>query len=83
MFRWVFKVMKKRGLTFVVGFVFAIFCFIGINAAMEPASKPEFCSSQCHEIRTAYRSWELSAHGANKFGFRIASINLGTKSARC
>jgi len=60
---------------FLVGFAFAILCFIGINAAMEPASKSEFCGSKCHEMKTAYRTWELSVHGANKYGFRVDCVN--------
>ncbi len=71
----IYEAVKKRALTFLAGFVFAIFCFIGINAAMEPASKPGFCGSRCHEMRTAYRSWELSTHGANKIGFRAECVN--------
>ena len=60
---------------FLVGFAFAILCFIGINDAMETASKAEFCGSKCHEMKTAYRTWELSVHGANKYGFRVDCVN--------
>jgi cytochrome c-type protein NapC/trimethylamine-N-oxide reductase cytochrome c-type subunit TorC len=60
---------------FLVGFAFAILCFIGINVAMEPASKSEFCGSKCHEMKIAYRTWELSVHGANKYGFRVDCVN--------
>jgi nitrate/TMAO reductase-like tetraheme cytochrome c subunit len=68
-------VMKKRALTFFIGFAFAILCFVGINAAMEPASKSEFCGSKCHEMKAAYRTWELSVHGANKYGFRVECVD--------
>ena len=71
----VMGVVRKRGPTFLAGFIFAILCFVGINAAMEPASQPEFCAGQCHEMKAAYRSWELSAHGANKNGFRAECVN--------
>ena len=60
---------------FLVGFAFAILCFIGLNAAMEPASKSEFCGSQCHEMKEAYRSWELSDHGANKYGIQVGCVD--------
>jgi cytochrome c nitrite reductase small subunit len=70
----IFKVGKKYGLAFLAGFVFAILCFVGINAAMEATSKSEFCGSKCHEMKAAYRSWELSIHGANKSGVRVECI---------
>ncbi len=72
---WTFEVIKKRLLTFFVGFTFAILCFVGLNAAMEPASKSEFCGSNCHEMKTAYQSWELSVHGANKNGIQVGCVN--------
>lgn len=72
--KW-WRAVTRKAPVFLVGFVFAIFCFIGINVAMEPASKSEFCGSQCHEMKTAYRSWELSPHGANKYGFRVECID--------
>jgi cytochrome c nitrite reductase small subunit len=72
---WIFAVVRKGALTFFVGFAFAILCFIGINAAMEPASKSEFCGSKCHEMKTAYQSWELSVHGANKRGISVECID--------
>lgn len=62
-------------MAFFTGIVFAILCFIGINVAMEPASKSEFCGGQCHEMKAAYRSWEISPHGANKYGFRVECID--------
>jgi len=71
----IFKVGKKYGLAFLVGFVFAILCFVGINTATEPASKSEFCGSTCHEMKAAYRNWELSIHGANKYGFRVECVD--------
>ena len=71
---WIVGVLRKRALTFLVGFAFAILCFVGLNAAMEPASKSEFCGSTCHEMKTAYTTWELSVHGANKNGFSVECI---------
>lgn len=59
----------------MVGFVFAILCFVALNAAMEPVSKSEYCGGQCHEMNTAYQSWELSVHGSNKYGFRVECID--------
>lgn len=72
---FVFGIIRKRGPMFLTGFVFAILCFVGLNAAMVPASKPEFCGTQCHEMKTAYRAWELSVHGANKSGFRVECVD--------
>jgi cytochrome c nitrite reductase small subunit len=68
-------IVRKHSAAFFIGIVFAVLCFIGINAAMEPASKSEFCGGQCHEMKTAYRSWELSPHGANKYGVRVECID--------
>lgn len=68
-------IVRKYRVAFFAGIVFAVLCFIGINAAMEPTSKSEFCGSQCHEMKAAYRSWELSPHGANKYGFRVECID--------
>ena len=67
--------VKKRIPMFTVGFVFAIVCFLVLNAAMEPVSKSEYCGSECHEMRTAYQSWELSVHGGNELGYRVECID--------
>lgn len=69
------KVMKKRILTFLAGVVFAVMCFIGLDAAMKPVSTSEYCGSKCHEMNTAYLSWELSQHGANEKGIRVECID--------
>ncbi len=67
--------IKKRGLTFVVGFVFAAFCFVTLNMAMKPVSTSQYCGSNCHEMNTAYQTWELSVHGANKSGVSIGCVD--------
>ena len=72
--KWRWVVIRKCPV-FLAGFVFAILCFIGLNAAMEPASKPQFCGGQCHEMKDAYRSWELSVHGANKYGIQVGCVD--------
>ena len=69
------KGRKRRRRAFGLGFVFAIACFLGFNAAMAPVSKSEYCGSECHEMSTAYRSWELSVHGGNKYGYRVECID--------
>ena len=38
----IFGVVKWLGPGFAVGIVFAMLCFIGINAAMEPVSSSEY-----------------------------------------
>lgn len=60
---------------FLVGILFAILCFIGLNAAMVPVSKSEYCGSKCHEMNAAYLSWELSPHGANAHGVRVECVD--------
>ena len=67
--------IQGRALTFVTGVVCAVLCFIGINAAMEPVSSPEYCGSKCHEMAGAYQSWELSSHGANRYGIVVECVD--------
>ena len=71
----IFKAVKKRMFTFLAGIVFAVFCFIALNAAMASVSTSEYCGSKCHEMNTAYLSWELSPHGANAHGVRVECID--------
>ena len=72
---WIFGVFKKRALTFFAGFVFALLCFVVLNAVMESVSTPESCGTGCHEMDTAYQSWQLSVHGANISGLRVECID--------
>ena len=69
--------MRKRTVLLLVkvGFIFAILCFVGLNAAMKPVSTPEYCGSACHEMGEAYRAWELSVHGANDKGIRVECVD--------
>lgn len=71
---WIFSVVRRRALTFLVGFVFALLCFVALNAAMKPVSTSEYCGTKCHEMDTAYQSWKLSMHGANEKGLRAECI---------
>lgn len=71
----IFGVVKRLGPGVAVGFVFAILCFIGINAAMESVSSSEYCGSKCHEMNTAYQSWEVSVHGSNANGVTIGCVD--------
>ncbi len=71
----IFGVFKKRALTFSAGFVFALLCFVALNAAMEPVSKSEYCGTRCHEMDTAYQSWKLSIHGVNERGLHSECID--------
>ena len=66
---------KKAFLTFFGGIIFAVLLFVLVNVAMEPASRSEFCSSTCHEMNTASKTWELSVHGANRFGIRVECVD--------
>lgn len=58
-------------LLFCTGIVFAIGAFIGLNYVMAQVSAPEYCGSRCHEMETAYKTWELSPHGLNHLGVRV------------
>ena len=66
---------KYRLLFFIFGIGFALIAFITINAVMKPFSKSSYCGTACHEMNTAYQTWEISAHGANKYGFRAECID--------
>jgi cytochrome c nitrite reductase small subunit len=65
----------SRMWAFLAGLLFAILCFVGLNAAMVPLSKSEYCGSSCHEMNTAYLSWELSPHGTNAYGVRVECVD--------
>jgi cytochrome c nitrite reductase small subunit len=67
--------VKKRFFSVLTGFVLALLCFVGINAMMVPVSKSEYCGSKCHEMKTAYQTWELSRHGSNNMGIRVECID--------
>jgi len=75
MIRWLFGTVRKRALTFLAGFIFAVLCFIGINAAMVSVSTSEYCGTKCHEMKTVYQSWEISAHGSNANGITVDCID--------
>ena len=66
---------RKRICAFVAGFAVAVLCFAVLNIAIEPVSKSDYCGGKCHEMNTAYRSWELSPHGANKYGVRVECVD--------
>lgn len=66
---------RKRTRIFVGGFAAALLCFVVLNAAMEPVSKSEYCGGKCHEMNTAYQTWELSPHGANRYGVRVECVD--------
>ena len=70
-----FKIMKKRILTILAGVFFAILCFVALNAALVPVSTSEYCGSKCHEMSTAYLTWELSPHGSNAHGVRVECVD--------
>lgn len=68
------KSHKRRAVPFILGIGFAILCFVGLNAAMEPVSTNTYCGTACHEMDTAYRSWELSVHAASPYGIQVDCI---------
>jgi nitrate/TMAO reductase-like tetraheme cytochrome c subunit len=65
------KSIKYGVVPFIAGIVFSIFCFVGLNAAMKPVSTNSYCGTACHEMDTAYRSWEISVHAANPRGIQV------------
>jgi len=67
--------VRVYGIAFLAGILFSILLFVGINTAMVPVSDSDYCGSECHEMNTAYRSWELSVHGANKYGIRVECVD--------
>ena len=64
------KLIRKAPV-FFLGIAFAVACFIAINLAMKPVSSPQYCGSSCHEMQTAYQTWKLSEHGANRYGISV------------
>ena len=66
------KYLKKLLIiSFVAGILFAILCFIILQAALNAISKPEYCGKTCHEMSSAYESWKRSVHGNNKIGYSV------------
>jgi len=55
-------------LIFLPGLVLAIIFYLSINEIAKPFSTPDYCGSKCHEMDTAYKSWELSVHNTNSKG---------------
>jgi cytochrome c-type protein NapC/trimethylamine-N-oxide reductase cytochrome c-type subunit TorC len=73
--RKIFKLIKKYIAAFIVGVGFAVLAFVGLNAAMEPTSTSAYCGSKCHEMQTAYQTWEISGHGAGYNGIRVECVD--------
>ncbi|HUT31242.1 MAG TPA: NapC/NirT family cytochrome c [Sedimentisphaerales bacterium] len=68
MVRKSFGLLRKYLAAFVAGLAFAIGCFLAVNAVARRFSTAEYCGGNCHQMRYAYRSWELSPHYANDSG---------------
>ncbi|MHC4500438.1 MAG: cytochrome c3 family protein [Planctomycetota bacterium] len=62
------RVVRRYSAGFSVGLLSAILCFLAINTVAERFSTSEYCGGNCHQMKSAYRSWELSAHYANDSG---------------
>lgn len=71
----IFNGLKKRKTPFVLGFAAAVAGFFILDAAMKPVSTSKYCGTQCHEMNTAYRSWELSVHGTNSRGLQAQCVD--------
>lgn len=71
----IFIGINKRKIPLIIGFLAAIAGFFILEAAMKPVSTSTYCGTQCHEMNTAYRSWELSAHGTNSHGLQAQCVD--------
>lgn len=69
------KNLRRYIVGFAIGIVFSVVSFLTINTVSKPFSSPEYCGSNCHEMRSAYSSWELSAHHANSKGVVVECID--------
>lgn len=69
------RVARTHGRAFVLGVVGAVVVFLVINVVVGRTSSPEFCGATCHEMNIAYKTWELSPHGANSHGFRVECVD--------
>ena len=67
--------IRNKAWPFLMGFAFALLCFVALNAAMVPISRSEYCGAACHEMNDAYLNWELSSHGSNARGIRVECID--------
>ena len=72
---WGILIFGKWGPAFLCGLGFALLWFLSINAAMEPVSSNEYCGTACHEMNTAYQTWELSVHGSNQDGITVDCVD--------
>jgi cytochrome c nitrite reductase small subunit len=62
------RAVRKYSVGFSVGLLFAMLCFLAINTVAERFSTSEYCGGNCHQMKSAYQSWEPSAHYANDSG---------------
>ena len=71
----VFGFLGRRFLFFLAGIALAIICFVAIEIAMRPVSTNSYCGSMCHEMNTAYQTWELSPHRTNSSGVTVGCVD--------
>ncbi len=67
--------LRKHTGTFIAGVLCAVVAFVLVNVLLERTSRSEYCGGECHEMKAAYRTWELSAHGANRYGYRVECVD--------
>jgi sulfatase modifying factor 1 len=70
----ILQTTRKRWAAFIAGFVFAIACFLSINVMSKHFSTSQYCGSRCHEMDTAYKSWQLSEHYVNDSGVVVECV---------
>jgi len=71
----IWRILRSRCMAFVLGIGFAVTAFIMITLAAKPFSTPQYCGGTCHEMNSAYKTWELSAHHANNSGVAAECID--------
>jgi cytochrome c nitrite reductase small subunit len=71
----IFTVVKKYKIPFTLGVLAAVAAFFILEAAMVPVSTSKYCGTQCHEMDTAYQSWQLSVHGTNNRGLQAQCVD--------
>lgn len=69
------RTVRRYWIPFALGLIVAVVGYIAITITAERFSTPQYCGATCHEMNTAYRTWELSSHHANKSGVGAECID--------
>jgi cytochrome c nitrite reductase small subunit len=69
------KIIRKNWIPFALGLFVAVMVYVVTTVTAERFSTPEYCGATCHEMNTAYSTWEISAHHANSSGVAAECID--------